>query len=126
MINEKLEVLVKIFDLRNVEIVLDVPKNLAGTKILQSTIEKYMPSLASRTATTAWTLLFAVYKQKFSEGTYETFTNNFMCSAVGNEAFQETLAHVATKIKQNITVEDLKPLIEEANQKQKEPNAEGS
>lgn len=117
MINEKLEVLVKIFDLRNVEIVLDVPKNLAGTKILQSTIEKYLPDIQTRVNRTAWTLLFAVYAQKFPEGTYETFTNNFMCTAVGNEAFQETLAHVASKIKQTVTVEDLKPLIEEADKK---------
>ena len=118
MINEKLEVLIHIFDLRNLEIILDVPKKLAGTKILQSTLEKYEPSLSSRTATASFHLLFEIYKQKFPEGTSETFTNHFMRSAVGNEALQETIVFVASKLKEKVTAEDLKPLVEEANKKQ--------
>lgn len=112
-ISKKVECLVRIFDHRLLNISVDIPKGLEGTKLLPSVVERYHPKLGDRVFAASWSLLATAYKNQFPEGTAETF-QTFMRSQAGHQSLQETLQHVSTTLPEKVSAEELQKIVEEA------------
>ena len=109
-LNKNIKDLVTFFDHRTVEILLEVPENLRSVRLLQSTVDKYLPKFFERCQSVTWSLLYLNYKQLVPDATKEKFFREFVPTEAGVESYRETFAFVTGKLQQKIKVEDLKAL----------------
>lgn len=122
-IGDKIKTLVEVLDKCTVGLPALAPADLAGTKLLPSTIKKYAPPFSNRIQSLSLPLLYASVKEKFPQTTEEEFLEKFIHTPVGIEALQETLTYLAETLKQEIEVEDLKVIVEEIEKRLPAPAA---
>jgi hypothetical protein len=114
-IGDKIKTLVEVLDKRAVGLTAVAPTDLAGTKLLQSTIEKYAPPFISRVDSLSLPLLYATLKEKFPEVTPQDFQDKVLRSEVGVQALQETLTYITSALQKQVQVEDLRAIIQEVD-----------
>lgn len=107
---QKIQALVHIFDLRNVDYFVDVPEILKFDKLLPSVLEQHMPPLSARISNVAFTVCYQVFLKNNPKGTLEDFQTSFLTTPAGVAAYQESLNLVGGKIKKDVTVEDIQSL----------------
>lgn len=112
---QKIEALVYIFDHRAVNFHIDIPDSVKFEKILPSVLKEYQPAPVVRAANLAWTICYQAYQKSNPGKTLEDFKTNFVGTPAGVVAYQEALNQVSTKIKLDLTVEDLESLYKESS-----------
>lgn len=110
-IKTAIEELVTILDHKLAGIPLEVPKNLQSTRLLQSTVDKYLPPYKFRCQTVAYSILFLNLKQTEPNIDKESFITKFLVTKLGYDAFLETMAHLETVLPVGVTVERLRELV---------------
>lgn len=116
-IGDKIKTLVEVLDKRAVGLPALAPDILAGTKILQTTVEKYSPAFVSRVDGVSLPLLYATIKEKFPETTPQDFVEKVLRTEVGLQALQETLNHISETLTKEVQVEDLRTIIREVEER---------
>lgn len=118
-VEEKIKILVSVFDHRAVGIEAPVPENVKDIRLLQSTVDKYLPPHIERCNQVANSLLYLNYRTLVPDATPAKFFTQFMPSQVGSESFIETLSFVLGKLPKGVPVDDLNALLKSSGESSK-------
>ena len=110
-VKAKIKVLVTIFDHGTAGIPLQVPDFLNGTKLLQSTLDKYLPTFFERCEAVTYSLLYINFLNVHPDGTKAQFFNQFMTTQTGFDAYRETMAYVSGLLKKTVEVSELLSIV---------------